>query len=57
MVELKIFKFKDKESYELLKPALSGWCFFRNEKNVYYIKAPNNKRIKQFLELGLIINI
>ena len=57
MVGLKTFKFKDKESYELLRPVLNGWCFFRNEKDGFYLKAPNNKRIKEFVELGYLTEI
>ena len=57
MVELITLKVKDKETYELLRPVLNGWCFFRNEDDTYFIKAPNNKRIKEFVELGYLAKI
>lgn len=55
--QLVTYKFKDKETYETLKPVLNGWCFFRNENDTYLVKAPNNKTIKQFVELGYLIQI
>jgi len=53
--KLMVFKFKDKETYGVYKTKLSGWCFFRNENDVYYLKAPKNKIIKQLLDDKLII--
>ena len=57
MVGLKVYKFKDKESYENLKPMLNGWCFFRSEGEIYYVKAPNNKTIKNLVENGILIQV
>jgi hypothetical protein len=57
MVELKVYKFKDKDSYETLKPTLSGWCFFRIDGESYLIKAPNNKFIKDLVGNGILIEI
>ncbi len=54
MVGLKIFKVKDKDTYTHLNNVLSGWCFFRNEGENYYIKAPKNKSIENLIEMGLI---
>ena len=51
---LKIYKVKDKETYSQLNKVLTGWCFFRNESENFYIKAPLNKTIKGLIELGLI---
>lgn len=51
---LKIYKVKDKETYSQLNKVLTGWCFFRNEGENFYIKAPLNKTIKGLIELGLI---
>lgn len=53
--ELFVFEFKDRETFVTLKNKLSGWCFFRNENDVYYMKAPKNKIIKQLLDDKLII--
>jgi hypothetical protein len=53
-VGLKIYKVKDKETYSQLNKVLTGWCFFRNEGENFYIKAPLNKTIKGLIELGLI---
>lgn len=55
MVGLKVYLIKDKENYEKLRTALSGWCFFRNENEKYFIKAPLNKTIKGLVELGIIL--
>jgi hypothetical protein len=55
--KLELYKFKDKETYETLRPVLNGWCFFRNENDIFYLKAPNNNTIKQFVELGYLIQI
>ena len=57
LTKLKVYKFKDKETYDTVKPALNGWCFFRNENDTYLVKAPNTKTIKQFVELGYLIQI
>jgi hypothetical protein len=54
MVGLIVYKVKDKETYIHLNTVLTGWCFFRNEGNDYYIKAPENKTIKNLIEGGLI---
>ena len=55
MVGLIVYKVKDKETYNHLHTVLSGWAFFRNEGNDYYIKAPENKTIKSLIEMGLIL--
>jgi len=55
MVGLKVYKVKDKETYNHLNTVLTGWCFFRNEGDDYYIKAPENKTIKGLIEMGLIL--
>jgi hypothetical protein len=57
MVGLIVFKVKDKETYNHLHTVLTGWCFFRNEGNNYYIKAPENKTIKNLIEMGLITGL
>ena len=51
---LKVFKVKDKETYNHLSTVLSGWCFFRNEGEDYYLKAPLNKTIESLIEMGMI---
>jgi hypothetical protein len=53
--ELVVFVFKDRETFVTLKNKLSGWCFFRNENDVYYMKAPKNKVIRQLIESELIV--
>jgi len=55
LTKLKVFKVKDKETYNQLHTVLAGWCFFRNEGDDYYIKAPENKTIKGLIEMGLIL--
>lgn len=55
MVGLKTFKVKDKETYNHLHTVLTGWVFFRNDGDDYYIKAPENKTIKSLIEMGLIL--
>lgn len=55
--ELYVFEFKSKSIYENLKPYLSGWCFFRNDGEKYYVKAPKNKKILSFMENGLLIDV
>jgi hypothetical protein len=55
MVGLKVYKVKDKETYNQLHTVLAGWCFFRSEGDDYYIKAPENKTIKGLIEMGLIL--
>ena len=54
VVGLKVFKVKDKETYNHLNTVLSGWCFFRNDGENYYIKAPKNKSIENLIEMGMI---
>ena len=54
MVGLNVYKVKDKETYNHLHTVLSGWCFFRNEGENYYIKTPLNKTIKGLIEMDLI---
>ena len=57
MVGLVVYKVKDKETYYHLNSLLGGWCFFRHDGENYYIKAPNNKMIKNLLNDGLIMLI
>jgi len=57
MVGLKIYKVKDKETYNHLNTVLSGWCFFRNEGENYFIKAPLNKTIESLIEMGMISEV
>lgn len=57
VVGLKVFKVKDKETYNHLNTVLSGWCFFRNEGDDYYVKAPLNKTIESLIEMGLITEV
>jgi hypothetical protein len=57
MVGLIVFKVKDKETYNHLHTVLTGWCFFRNEGDDYYIKAPENKSIKTLIEIGSIFEL
>ncbi len=54
VVGLKVFKVKDKETYNHLNTVLSGWCFFRNDGDNYYLKAPKNKSIENLIEMGMI---
>ena len=54
LTKLYVFKIKDKETYNHLHTVLSGWCFFRNEGDNYYVKAPLNKTIKGLVDMGLI---
>jgi len=54
MVGLIVFKVKDKETYNHLHTVLTGWVFFRNDGNYFYLKAPLNKTIKDLIEMGLI---
>lgn len=54
MVGLKVYKVKDKETYNHLNTVLSGWCFFRNEGENYYVKAPFNRTIESLIEMGMI---
>ena len=51
---LKVFKIKDKETYNHLTTVLSGWCFFRHEGEEYYVKATLNKTIENLIEMGMI---
>lgn len=57
MVGLKVYKVKDKETYNHLNTVLSGWCFFRNEGENYFIKAPLNKTIESLIEMGMISEV
>lgn len=54
LTKLFVFKVKDKETYNHLNTVLSGWCFFRNDGDNYYIKAPKNKTIKSLVEMGMM---
>ncbi len=54
MVGLKVYKVKDKETYNHLNTVLSGWCFFRHEGENYFIKAPFNRTIESLIEMGMI---
>ena len=51
---LKVYKVKDKDTYNHLHTVLSGWCFFRNDGENYFIKAPLNNTIKGLIEMGMI---
>ena len=51
---LKVFKIKDKETYNHLSTVLSGLCFFRHEGEEYYVKATLNKTIESLIEMGMI---
>ncbi len=57
MVGLIVFKVKDKETYNHLHTVLTGWCFFKNENDDYYIKAPQNKSIKTLIKMGSIFEL
>jgi hypothetical protein len=57
MVGLKVYKVKDKETYNHLNTVLSGWCFFRNEGENYFIKAPLNRTIESLIEMGMISEV
>jgi len=57
VVGLKVYKVKDKDTYNHLHTVLSGWCFFRHEDENYFIKAPLNNTIKGLLEIGMITEI
>lgn len=57
VVGLKVYKVKDKDTYNHLHTVLSGWCFFRHEDENYFIKAPLNNTIKGLLEMGMITEI
>ena len=52
-----MYKVKDKETYIHLNTVLSGWCFFRNDGENYYIKAPKNNAIENLIEMGLITGL
>ena len=54
MVGLKIYKVKDKDTYNHLHTVLSGWCFFRQDNNQYFLKAPNNTFISSLVDTKLI---
>ena len=55
MVGLIVYKVKDRDTYNHLKTVLNGWCFFKNDGDDYYIKAPENKTIKSLIDMGLIL--
>ena len=57
MVGLIVFKVKDKDTYIHLNTVLSGWCFFKNDGENYFIKAPLNKTIEGLIEGGLIVEL
>ena len=57
MVGLKVYKVKDKETYNQLNSLLVGWCFFRQENGEYFIKAPLNKTIENLIEMGSITEL
>jgi hypothetical protein len=57
MVGLIVFKVKDKETYNHLNTVLTGWCFFRQEGEDYYVKAPLNKTIESLIEMGMISEV
>jgi hypothetical protein len=57
MVGLKVYKVKDKETYNHLHTVLTGWVFFRNEGDDFYIKAPKNKSIETLIEMGSITEL
>jgi hypothetical protein len=57
MVGLKVYKVKDKETYNHLHTVLTGWCFFRNEGDNFYIKAPENKTIRDLVNSELILEL
>ena len=57
VVGLKVFKVKDKETYNHLNTVLTGWCFFRNEGENYFIKAPLNKTMESLIEMGMISEV
>ena len=57
MVGLKVYKVKDKETYNQLNSLLVGWCFFRQENNEYFIKAPLNKTIENLIGMGSIMEL
>ena len=57
MVGLIVYKVKDKEMYNHLNTVLSGWCFFKNDGENYYIKAPKNNSIDNLIEMGLITEL
>jgi hypothetical protein len=57
MVGLKTYKVKDKETYNHLHTVLSGWCFFRNDGDKFFLKAPLNKTIQRLIDMGMINEI
>jgi hypothetical protein len=50
MVGLKVYKVKDKESYEKLRSILSGLAFFRHTETEFFVKTPFNDIVKMFLD-------
>jgi hypothetical protein len=57
LTNLYVFKIKDKETYNHLHTVLTGWCFFRNEGDNYYVKAPLNKTIENLIDMGSITEL
>jgi hypothetical protein len=57
MVGLIVYKVKDKETYIHLNTVLTGWVFFRNDGENYYIKAPKNSSIENLIGMGLITEL
>jgi len=57
VVGLKVYKVKDKDTFNHLNTVLSGWCFFRHEGEKYYIKAPLNKTIESLIGMGMITEV
>lgn len=51
---LKVYKVKDKESYEKLRLILSGFSFFRHTETEFFIKTPFNDVVKMFLDEKLM---
>lgn len=51
---LKIYKIKDKETYEKLRSTLSGLAFFRHTETEFFIKTPFNDIVKMFLNEKLM---
>jgi hypothetical protein len=51
---MKVYKIKDKETYNQLHSMLSGFAFFRHTETEYYIKSPKTPVLDELLKLGLI---
>jgi hypothetical protein len=54
VVGLKVYKIKDKETYEQLRIMFSGLAFFRHTNTEFFIKITKNPTIEKFLKLGSI---